>query len=484
MKYLDKLPLVGKYFRSEAKESVGEFIPDDPRYQRFFAAYLGLFYQVDKQARARGGKIWDWPVNERMIFIARGLMEWNPYAQGFINNLRSYVLGCKGFRIEVIGKKVYDDAATAYINKFKKTCGPEGWYKWEREIFERVHGEGDMFLRFFPTQDCVTLRPIEPEWVIAPDGTDEWTFGCHNIPGDVHTIDMYYENVNGIGEYIDASEVIHIKSKLTPQAVKRGNSDFKSTCQLFDDSFRTWRNYLQSEAVRQGIVYFSEQAEGVNGDDVQAMIAATADYSAPAPAGRPGIPATKLQQGVGVEYLQPGTKLHATPSPEAMQGTMAGVNMSMLAAGRPYNFPVFLMTGDMNSNNTLDLSELSPFGSAIQDEQYWYSQKVRDIFMKVLEIGVAQGHLDPAVLDNVDIVVTPEHRPSNDIKAATDRLKILHEDGIISTRERTTGEGYDYEEQQEQRVKDGDPPVSRDVKKPNEAVEGVLRISRGNRNSI
>ncbi len=452
MSLLSHIPVVGRFFRKEVKES-WEFTPDDPRYQRMFSAYLGLFYQVDRMARARGGKVWEWPLDERMIFIARGLMRYNPIAQGMINSLRTYTLGCKGLRVEVLGDTGHRKDASYYLDMFKDR---EDWWSWEREIYDRVHIEGESFTHFFPTEDCVTIRPIEPEWVLAPDGTEEWTFGCHNVPGDVQTIDAYSERYGQHYDEIDAEEVYHIKSKLTPRAEKRGHSDFQASCQLLDDSFKLWRNFLQSEAVRQGIIYFSKQAEGVTGQDLESAIAAVSDYAPPSPTRGTRMPPVSLQQGAGVEMLTAGTELAAVPSPEAMQGTVAGVNSAILVAGRPYNMPLWLISGDMNQNNVVDLGHESPFGSAIQDEQAYFSRQYRNIFMRVLAIGVQQGHLPESLLDNVDVQVSSEQKPQRDPNKATERLQKLYQDRIISKRTWTTQEGFDRDEEDEQIEKEGD----------------------------
>lgn len=445
---------------STVKENAGgAFVPDDPRYQRFFAAYLGLFYQIDRMARARGGMLVDQPLDERMVFIARGLMKYNPYATGIINALRSYTLGAKGFRIEVAGEEVYKKEITEYIDRFKEAGGNYNydWWKQEREFYERAHVEGETFVRFFVTEDSVLLRPIEPEWVLAPDGTEQWTFGCRHEEGDVHNIIAFNECINGTNDEIPASEVYHIKSKLSVAADKRGRSDFQYSAQLLDDSFKLWKNFLQSEAVRQSIIYFSKQAEGVSGTDIEAAIAGQADYSAPnaTGTGRNMIPPSQLVQGAGVEYLQNGTELAAVPSPESIQGTISGVNAALLAAGRPYHMPLWLITGDQNSNNSLDLSEHTPFGASIQDEQMWYSRHLKNILDRVLVIGVEHGHLSEVAVNKTKIAVCPEVRPSNDPNKGTDRLKILEEDGIISRRTRTTHEGFDYDEEELKGAKKG-----------------------------
>lgn len=455
----------------KVKEDINQvFIPDDPRYQRIFANYLGLFYQIDRMARARGGMLVDRPLDERMVFIARGLLKYNPYAQGYINILRTYTLGSRGFRHEIQGSNTrLNQEAQEYLDKFKNMQhGNAQWWGWERDYFDRVHIEGEAFVRYYETEDCITIRPIEPEWILPNSGEIDWTFGCHNVPGDVHNIDMYHVWYGTENEDVDAREVVHIKSKLTPLCLKRGWSDFQTSCQILDDSFKCWKNYLQSEAVRQAIIYFSKQAEGVSISDIDAAIAGQADYAPPSSAVERQIPPTKLTMGAGVEFLAAGTELNAVPSPEAMQGTVAGVNAALLAAGRQYQMPLWLLSGDMGQNNVVDLGHESPFGASIADEQIWYSEQVRRVLWRVLELGAEYEHISPEILERCKLCVDTEQRPPRDIKAASERLKMLAEDGIIAKRTRTTQEGFDYDAEQEQIEIDGDA----DKQVEDETVDG------------
>lgn len=408
--------------------------------------WLGIYHLVDRLARARGGNIGERPIDERMLYIARGLMRYNPYAQGMIAALRNHTLGSRGFKITPTGpsRKVLG----RWLELWQINID---WWQWERELYERVHIEGEAIIRYFPMEDTVELRPIEPEWIVAKDGTQEWTFGFQNAPDDVHNILALHELTNHSAT-IDASEWYHIKSKNAMRAEKRGRSDFLAVAQLLDDSFKTWRNFLQSEAVRQSVVYFAKQAAGVTTQDLEQAIAAESDYGPPANVNGNRLgEALSMRYGAAVEYIQDGTEVLAVPAANS-QGTMTGVNAGLLAAGRAYHIPLVLMSGDMSANNTLDFGDESPFGATIKDEQNWYSRHVKAIIWKAVEYAVEEGLLPVDVLhDGTDLDVAAERRSGQRASENTSRAKTLYDDGVISARERATMEGVDYDEQQEQR---------------------------------
>ncbi len=448
--------LRNKLKRWTAREGDGDLpygsIPDPGlSNQNVFRQWIGIYQILDRAARERGGVASERPADERMLYIARGLMRYNPYAQGFISSLRSHVLGANGLTHHAVGPSA--KVVQSWLDGWKKEVD---WWQRERELYERVHIEGEAVPRFFVSEGCVDMRMIEPEWIVAPDGTKEWTFGFYNEPDDAEMVTALYALYGDKGgEVIEWDEWYHIKSKFTYRVEKRGRSDFLSVASLLDDSFKTWRNFARSEAVRQAIIYFAEQAPGVTNEDLEQAIAAESDYAPPAQAGNKRFPGTQLVDSAGVEYLPNNTKLAAVPAAENIQGTMTGVNAALLAVGRQYSMPLVLISGDMSANNTLDFGDESPFGTAVGDEQNWYCRHVRNVLMRALEYASEDSDaLSDALYDGTDILVSSEKKPARDAEKNTQRAKILYDDGVISARERSTMEGVDYDEQQRQKLKE------------------------------
>lgn len=420
-----------------------------------FRQWIGIYQILDKSARERGGVATERPADERMLYIARGLMRYNPYAQGFISSLRSHVLGANGLVHQAVGPSAKH--VQSWLDKWKKEVD---WWSRERELYERVHVEGEAIPRFFSSQGCVDMRMIEPEWIVAPDGTEQWTFGFYNEEDDAEMVTALHCMYGRKSEIVEWDDWYHIKSKLTLRVEKRGRSDFLSVAPLLDDSYKTWRNFVRSEAVRQAVIYFAEQTPGVTAADLEQAIAAESDYSPPAQVGKKTFPGTQLVDSAGVEYLQNGTKLAAVPAAENIQGTMTGVNAALLAVGRLYNMPLVLISGDMSANNTLDFGDESPFGTAVGDEQNWYCRHIRNVLMRALEFACEDSDvLADAMYDGTDILVTSERKPARDAEKNTQRAKTLYDDGVISGRERSALEGVDYDDQQAQRQREGLPKL-------------------------
>jgi hypothetical protein len=479
------LSRVRRWFRQPAKESVSEFsgfglIPDPGLANwNWFRQWAGIFQLVDRMARARGGNLVEIPLDDRMVYIARGLMRYNTYAQGFMNALRMHTLGAKGFKYIAVG-----NSARELQYFLDKTHDKVNWWSWEREIYQRTHVEGNSVSRFFPQEGWVDIRPIEPEWIIPKDGSEEWTFGFYNEPGDVQDVTALHTLYGQHNEVVDGNEWYHVKGKMAVRADKRGISDFLSAATLFDDSFKAWRNFVSSEAVRAAIVYFSEQPEGVNPEDVAQAIARTSEYGPPTqPPGAPREPPLKLQWGAaGVEHIANGNKLAAPPQPNA-QSTVTAVNAAMLAAGRAYHVPLVLMTGDMSANNTLDFSDESPFGQTISDEQHWFSEHMKALNWKMTETACWEGMLPMRVLnDGTHIQVVYERVKSRNAKENTDRGKVLYDDGVISGQERSRMEGVDHDEQQSQRQREG-VRLMRDIsRQQHSAAEEATQLVKVHRN--
>lgn len=438
--------------RSAAESTDFGSVPDPGlANHNFFRQWIGIYQLVDQMARARGGVATERPLDERMLFIARGLIRYNTYAQGFVSALRTHTLGARGFQHLVTGPSA--KPVQAWLNKWKDE---HDWWQREREIYERVHIEGEAIPRFFGCKQTVELRMIEPEWIIAKDGSEEWTFGFYNEPGDVELVTALHARYGAESETIDWSEWYHVKSKLSVRADKRGRSDFLAAAPLLDDSFKVWRNFLQAEAIRQGIIYFAKQAEGVTSEDLATAIAREEDYAPPtAPSDRKNPPGIGLQYGAGVEYMQAGTELASVPGADNIQGVVTGVNAALLAVGRAYHMPLVLLSGDMSANNTLDFGDETPFGQTISDEKNWYSRHVRNILWRVIETAVDYGLLDDECLtDGTNLEVSSELKPARNVTENTNRAKTLFDDGVISARERATMEGVDYDEQQRQILKE------------------------------
>jgi hypothetical protein len=146
------------------------------------------------------------------------------------------------------------------------------------------------------------------------------------------------------------------------------------------------------------------------------------------------------------------------PAPEAIGGAIAGINAALLAASRRYQMPLWIISGDASANNAIDLGAETPFGKYIADEQAWLGRHERNIFWRVLEIGVDRGELPAAVLDAVDVRVLPQSAVRRDPFKETERLQRLYLAGILSKKTWAASEGLDYQAELEQRQRENETP--------------------------
>ncbi len=408
--------------------------------------------------RYRGGNQFTWLTDNRIRDVARLLERYNPIAQGILNGLRMYVLGDKGMSPEVLVRPGMDEElqqmAHAYLDAFRDR---EDMHDRERELYNRFHRDGEAVIRFYYEDGGVVLRPVEPEYIVAPTGEQEWSFGFYNEPGDIERITamnvMYQDKMGSApqNDIVDAADYYHMKSGVD-RSLKRGLSDFASTAQIVEEAMKCLKNMMRAETIRQGITYIT-QYPNATPQDVEAYVAAQTNYVDRVGVG-PGVLQSQptpvnISEGVGEIHL-PGTQqLASAPSSEGTEKAVMAMNAALLAVGSRYHMPQWLINGDASRNNAIDLGGESPFGKFCADEQRVFSKHMRNIYWRILAIGIENGDLPEAVLDHVDIVVKPQQTFNRDPDLETKRLKTLAEDGLLSPQTRAAKEGLDYQTEQE-----------------------------------
>jgi hypothetical protein len=440
----------------EATDPWGEWLTDiDIHGMKGLWGMMLAFAQ--QEARRTGGQQSTQYRDAHQRDVARVLERYNPLAQGIFAALRTYVLGDGGLKVEVTARPGQDAAlalqAQVYLDDFRDR---EDWWSREREIFTRSIRDGECFLRFFESEEGPTVRPLEPEYIAAPDGTPEWTFGLHNVPGDVETIDaLWLREVATAGEEVPAAEFYHMKRNVD-RVLKRGLSDFASVADTVSESMVCLNNILTAESIRQAIVYITHY-EHASPADLEAIIAGQTDYTTRTPAGKE-MPVS-VQNQVRERHLSAGQTLAAVPAPEAINGAIAGINAALLAASRRYQMPLWIISGDASANNAIDLGAETPFGKYVADEQAWLGRHERNVFWRVLLIGVDRGDLPLAVVDAVDVRVQGQTAARRDPFKETERLQRLYLAGILSKKSWAAAEGLDFQSEQDERAKEEPGPA-------------------------
>lgn len=418
---------------------------------------------VDRMERKYGGNTQERYSQERLVFIARDLEKWNPFAQGILGGLKNYTFGSSGMKVSCTTKPGRDPKYAAiamdYLERFMDT---EDWSggrdSREIETYTRAHRDGEALLRYWVEDDLVRVGYIETEALTPKDGTEVWTFGAQHQLGNTERIISYHTIW---GEEIYARDVYHLKCNVD-RCIKRGISDFASTAEYLINAYKTYSNWSQSEAVRQSYTYITQHAEGVSAREVDEMLSGQAQYTTQSTAVRALADNIKLQfrDGVGVEHISSGQALAAVPSAENIAGMVQGANACLLAAGVRYHMPLWLIAGDMSQNNVVDLGDESGFSTCIRAEQAWFGKHERNMLWRVLEVACDEGILPDAVLDSVEVCVKPQQSPPRDPKAATDRNQLLYLAGRLSGKSWDAAEGLDTKVQQEEIAKEPNHPIN------------------------
>src|SRR5262245_5946264 len=222
--------------------------------------------------------------DQRSRDLARLLERYNPYAQGILSALRSYVLADKGLSIEL---KLADEEASedevlllmaqSFLDEFMDRVD---WWSRERELYNRCHRDGEGILRYFASADGVDIRFVEPEWVVPPDASPEWSEGVRQADGDAETIEALWMQT-GItaaeGEELSAGEVYFLRCNIDG-CLKRGLSDFASIAPTIEAALACLSSMIEAETERQKIVFIDEHMHS-SGPDVERHTQGQSDYS-------------------------------------------------------------------------------------------------------------------------------------------------------------------------------------------------------------
>ncbi len=146
----------------------------------------------------------------------RQLIHINAHAKNILSQLTNYTVGA-GF-----GVKFKDEATQSEWDAIAKVIS---WKRRSREIVRRVIRDGECFIRKFGQH----VRMVEPGLVKTPADLVSQPGHADGIvfePDDVETIHGYYldKGLNHEPEFVEASEILHLKDPLSDFDDMRGYS--------------------------------------------------------------------------------------------------------------------------------------------------------------------------------------------------------------------------------------------------------------------
>ena len=351
---------------------------------------------------------------------ARYIATTSPNAQGLLNGLTSYVIGC-GFSyrcapiLQTGASEELVNQAQGIVDEF---IAINAWGELEQELFYRSREDGESFLRLFPQMDgTLVVRTIEPEQIYQPGGTvlGEWSYGIQNELDDVNTVLAYHvdyraakgadkQEQNSIqGEIVPAKEVCHIKVNVK-RSIKRGLSDFSfDTLESFTQAGKLRRNIGEGAAVQAAIAAVRQHdAAGI--DQVTDFIATNTDYTNTTASGKIQSfeklePGSFLDIPKGMVYIPPPAAANAAAHLEVFAGLLR-------TAGNRHNAPEWLVSSDSsNGNYASSLTAEAPFTRNCIRLQEFYKGHFKKIVLAALQAAMDAGKLPSNLFKLIEVQV-------------------------------------------------------------------------------
>ena len=379
----------------------------------------------------------------------------NPYAEGTLNGLISYVIST-GFTA-TCKSDTQDDLAAKCQEIISKWIDRNNFESVQEELYRRAETDGDCFMRMFPQSDGdIALRFIEPECIVAPyqSRDEEWSLGIKTDPTDTQNRKWYnirYCDESGqlIDERVKAKWIIHYKLNASA-ASKRGMPSFSyATLESFNQALKLKTALGTGAAVQASIAGIREHNSAT-----EAQIEGFIDDTLTNLPGMPFIyPSTVPGNYQGTGVIQPGTILDLTknsiwkdpPGANAVEEHTMVLQALLRAAGSRWSAPEWLVSGRSDSMSyASSLTAESPFLRACSRRQRDLKKVIRDILEIVLANAALNGEIPMEWDDTVSIDISSPAMEVRDIGALARANEIYHKMRVKSLRTISSDIGVNY----------------------------------------
>jgi hypothetical protein len=435
----------------------------------------------------------NWPLWRNIIELdmlrqeSRVRVQSNSYARGLLRNLvnnainkgYTYNVGLKqkpkpGEHMTPEGEGLCQKVQAVLdrflaLNNWNGTINPRGIATLagtrEREIYCRVHQDGECFLRFHNLPDgTVRVRFIEPEQVRDSQGRFDlgWTYGIqHQMDPfeDVETplaYSIFWPDPAAPGgeasrmdrgdryEILPAAEVLHLKGPDTPANVKRGTSDFLYDAgAAFDRAARLQRNASLGAAYRAATGEIWQHMQGTQ-SQVQSLADSMAAYRRTNPT-TGSAENVDLLSAPAVRRVPMGQELVAQPA-DNTASYLEGVQGDIQQASAATCSPSFWLGDTQNANYSNLESASAPPIRAAQCEQEYYKAAFARCAWKALEWAAECGLLPADVIETLEITVeAPAVLHRNELEDAQTK-QVENQAGVLSKQQWCAEKGRDYEQ--------------------------------------
>lgn len=418
----------------------------------------------------------NWPIIrgegdlDNIRWLARILAQLNPVAVGALEGLTSFMIG-EGMTFSAIAKNKeqagQDDVKKAIrqaqdvIDNFIEL---NEYDELQAELFWRSRRDGEYFLRYFPQDEDLILRTVEPEQVTengCPIGK-EWSLGIkHRVMDDpesseeiedIQTAEAYWIKYDPTdpGAEVPASEIQHVKINVD-RTIKRGLTDFLCTKDALDGVVKLVRNLREGAGVQAAIVGFREHTTDLTGANAfQAAIRdRTPSYVDPS-TGK-----TRIQQ-----KIPPGTIMDVRGAkyvPNPWTNSSGGVHIAIAQAvyrqiGNRWQQPEYMISGDAsNANYSSTLVSGSPFIRWCKRHQKFYKRRFKAPIWRAIELACELDVIEADFEELKQLIDIHVGAASPEVVNELEQAQVDWGDldrGILSKKTRQGNRNLDPEEEQ------------------------------------
>lgn len=399
---------------------------------------------TDRQA-GKNFPIWETQQDlDRLRQQSRIVTTLNAFAGGMLDNLVSYAIG-KGFNYRAAPKDqkklrpgVQADANAkmtaanfqAFVDGF---CERNRWNcaadpfdphnkpfgaTLEQQAYRRTHRDGETLIRSFYNEDGTTdIRLCEPELLRDPPGKtwqDGWSFGIkHWVDGkggaDVERREQYHfvspEQREVEGEYVPASEIVHILNGRDDTAIKRGTPTFAfDTLDALERAAKLQRNMSASAAFRAATAEYWEQEFGTQ-DQINSMRTGLSERTVTNPITGGTEYLERLMPGA-VRRGSTGQKLVPMPANTGVPEHLQAAQGDLRQAGCRVAAPEYLVSGDASNANFASTKEAgTPFVLGAEREQEQFKAAFLAVILRAAKHAMRKGKLPSNTLDVCELQV-------------------------------------------------------------------------------
>ena len=386
----------------------------------------------------------------------------NEFAIAAINAHRNYVVGT-GF--SYIAQAIDDETPVELIKKTQQVidlfCEHNRMAEVESEIVYRLHAEGEVFIRWFPSEDgLLRVRFIEPELIRPPadDTTPKSSFGIMCADEDIHQRVGYWviekPFINLTPTLVESERILHLRLNVESNS-KRG----LPTVYAVESNLRAAEDVLQSMislAKARAKIAVIRKVEDSPPEAIEELTKRATDYTVTDPVQARSTSINHM--GYGSILTTTGNVGYEFPSMNIGSGDLTETLASNLRAiAARFGISETMMTADASNNNyASSLVAEAPAVKTFARMQRMISQAVgerrtrpeRSLIWQQISHAVNLGLLPKEALSKVSIQAKGPPLTARDYATESNMNQTYFTMGLKSPQTISAELGLNYEEEQ------------------------------------